>query len=149
MGWGQSSPSHPEHDKVQPVPAEPILGNETNLREAAAKGSAANRAGADAFAANVLPVVRQIQASGQPPSGRSRRLEMRGASARHAGEPGMTARCGTSLPGRCRCATVAERAVQTRRAQGCRKGEATCKETLAVIALPRVTGEPPEKYAED
>jgi DNA invertase Pin-like site-specific DNA recombinase len=41
-----------------------ILGNKTNLKEAAAKGSAANREGADAFAANVLPVVRQIQASG-------------------------------------------------------------------------------------
>ena len=40
------------------------LGNRTNLGEAQAKGASANRAGADAFAANVLPVVRQIQASG-------------------------------------------------------------------------------------
>ena len=40
------------------------LGNRTNLGEAQAKGAVANRAGADAFAANVLPVVRQIQASG-------------------------------------------------------------------------------------
>jgi DNA invertase Pin-like site-specific DNA recombinase len=40
------------------------LGNRTNLDEAAAKGATANRSGADAFAANVLPVVRQIQASG-------------------------------------------------------------------------------------
>jgi len=40
------------------------LGNRTNLGEAQAKGATANRAGADAFAANLLPVVRQIQASG-------------------------------------------------------------------------------------
>jgi DNA invertase Pin-like site-specific DNA recombinase len=40
------------------------LGNRTNLDEASAKGATANRAAADAFAANVLPVVRQIQASG-------------------------------------------------------------------------------------
>ena len=40
------------------------LGNRTNLREASGKGAAANRAGADAFAANVLPVVREMQAAG-------------------------------------------------------------------------------------
>jgi DNA invertase Pin-like site-specific DNA recombinase len=40
------------------------LGSRTNLGEASAKGASANRAVADAFAANVLPVVRQIQASG-------------------------------------------------------------------------------------
>jgi DNA invertase Pin-like site-specific DNA recombinase len=40
------------------------LGNRTNLGEAQAKGAAANRAGADAFAANVLPIVRQIEAAG-------------------------------------------------------------------------------------
>lgn len=40
------------------------LGNRTNLPEAAAKGANANRTAADAFAANVLPVVRQIEASG-------------------------------------------------------------------------------------
>ena len=40
------------------------LGNRTNLAKAAAKGNDANRAAADAFAANVLPVVRQIQAAG-------------------------------------------------------------------------------------
>ena len=40
------------------------LGNRTNLAEAAAKGATANRAAADAFAANVLPVVRQIQTAG-------------------------------------------------------------------------------------
>jgi len=41
-----------------------ILGNRTNLPDAQAKGVAANREAADAFAANVLPIVRQIQASG-------------------------------------------------------------------------------------
>jgi DNA invertase Pin-like site-specific DNA recombinase len=41
-----------------------VLGNRTNLPEAQAKGIAANRQAADAFAANVLPIVRQIQASG-------------------------------------------------------------------------------------
>ncbi len=40
------------------------LGNRTNLPAAQAAGVAANRQAADAFAANVLPVVRQIQASG-------------------------------------------------------------------------------------
>jgi DNA invertase Pin-like site-specific DNA recombinase len=40
------------------------LGNRTNLGEAQAKGATANRTAADAFAANVLPVVRQLQASG-------------------------------------------------------------------------------------
>ena len=41
-----------------------MLGNRTNLADASAKGVEANRAVADAFAANVLPVVRQIEASG-------------------------------------------------------------------------------------
>jgi DNA invertase Pin-like site-specific DNA recombinase len=40
------------------------LGNRTNLPEAQAKGAAANREAADGFAANVLPVVRQLQAAG-------------------------------------------------------------------------------------
>jgi len=40
------------------------LGNRTNLPEASAKGASANREAAEAFAANVLPVVRQIEASG-------------------------------------------------------------------------------------
>ena len=40
------------------------LGNRTNLPAAQAKGAAANREAADAFAANVLPVVRQLQAAG-------------------------------------------------------------------------------------
>jgi DNA invertase Pin-like site-specific DNA recombinase len=41
-----------------------LLGNRTNLAAASAKGQEANWAGADAFAANVVPIVRQIQASG-------------------------------------------------------------------------------------
>ena len=40
------------------------LGNRTNLAEAQTIGAAANRTAADAFAANVLPVVRTLQASG-------------------------------------------------------------------------------------
>ena len=40
------------------------MGNRTNLAEAQAKGIEINRAAADAFAANVLPIVRQIQAAG-------------------------------------------------------------------------------------
>ena len=38
--------------------------NRTNLGEAQTLGVAANAAGADAFAANVMPIVRQIQTSG-------------------------------------------------------------------------------------
>jgi DNA invertase Pin-like site-specific DNA recombinase len=41
-----------------------LLGNRTNLAEACAKGTAANKKAADTFAANVLPVVRQLQAMG-------------------------------------------------------------------------------------
>ena len=40
------------------------LGNPTNLTEAGAKGAASQRAEADVFAANVLPIVRMIQAEG-------------------------------------------------------------------------------------
>jgi DNA invertase Pin-like site-specific DNA recombinase len=40
------------------------LGNRTNLSDAQAKGVAVNRHAADTFAANVLPIVRQIQAAG-------------------------------------------------------------------------------------
>jgi len=41
-----------------------LLGNRTNLAEAQAAGSVANREAADAFAANVLPIVHQLQAAG-------------------------------------------------------------------------------------
>ena len=40
------------------------LGNRTNLAEASAKGAAANQDVARAFAANVLPIIRQMQAAG-------------------------------------------------------------------------------------
>jgi DNA invertase Pin-like site-specific DNA recombinase len=40
------------------------LGNRTNLPAAQAKGIAVNKQAADAFAANVLPIVRQIHAAG-------------------------------------------------------------------------------------
>lgn len=40
------------------------LGNKTNLAEASRRGAAANQAASDAFAANVLPIVRQMQISG-------------------------------------------------------------------------------------
>ena len=41
-----------------------MLGNRTNLAEAQAMGAAATKAMADAFAANVLPAVRELQAAG-------------------------------------------------------------------------------------
>jgi hypothetical protein len=47
-----------------PTPPGLSRANRTNLPEAQAKGVAVNRKTADAFAANVLPVVRQIQAAG-------------------------------------------------------------------------------------
>jgi DNA invertase Pin-like site-specific DNA recombinase len=40
------------------------LGNRTNLADAQAKGVATNRKAADAFSANVHPIVKQIQAAG-------------------------------------------------------------------------------------
>ena len=41
-----------------------VLGNRTNLTEAATKGSDAMRQQADAFAANLMPLIRQLRASG-------------------------------------------------------------------------------------
>jgi len=40
------------------------LGDRTNLSEAQAKNAAANKAGADAFAGNVQPIIRQVEAAG-------------------------------------------------------------------------------------
>ena len=40
------------------------LGNRTNLPEARAKGVESNRQAATAFAANILPIIRQIEATG-------------------------------------------------------------------------------------
>jgi DNA invertase Pin-like site-specific DNA recombinase len=42
-----------------------ILGNRTNLNEAQALGASINRAKADKFAANLLPIIRAIQKSGE------------------------------------------------------------------------------------
>jgi len=39
------------------------LGTSTNLAEANAKGASANRAAADAFAANELPIIRRVEAA--------------------------------------------------------------------------------------
>ena len=41
-----------------------ILGNRTNLSEASTKGAAMNKVGADAFAANVLPIIETIKRQG-------------------------------------------------------------------------------------
>lgn len=41
-----------------------LLGNRTNLEEARQKAAESNRRGAAQFAANVLPIIRQIEASG-------------------------------------------------------------------------------------
>lgn len=56
-------------DRTRAAPAQKkahgaVLVNRTNLPTAQAKGVATNREAADAFAANVLPIVRQIQAAG-------------------------------------------------------------------------------------
>jgi DNA invertase Pin-like site-specific DNA recombinase len=40
------------------------LGNRTNLNQAQAKGAAANGAQADRHAANILPIIREVQAAG-------------------------------------------------------------------------------------
>jgi DNA invertase Pin-like site-specific DNA recombinase len=63
-----------------------LLGNRTNLDEARAKGNAANRAAADAFARNVLPIVRQIQATGiNSLRGIARVLDARGIATARGG----------------------------------------------------------------
>jgi len=41
-----------------------VLGNRTNLAEAGVKGGDTTRQQADAFAANLMPLIRQLQASG-------------------------------------------------------------------------------------
>ena len=64
-----------------------VLGNRTNLADAQAAGATANRAGADAFAANVLPVVRQIQAAGATtPRAIAAALNARGVRTARGGE---------------------------------------------------------------
>lgn len=41
-----------------------VLGNRTNLTDASRKGAATNKASADAFGANILPVIERIEATG-------------------------------------------------------------------------------------
>src|SRR5690242_9699180 len=51
------------------------LGNRTNLPEARAKGAESNRQAATAFAANILPIMRQIEAAVRGPACAARRLD--------------------------------------------------------------------------
>jgi DNA invertase Pin-like site-specific DNA recombinase len=63
-----------------------LLGNRTNLSAAQAKGRAANAAAAAAFARNVLPIIRQIQASGVSSlRGIARALDARGVATARGG----------------------------------------------------------------
>lgn len=63
------------------------LGNHTNLAEAQAKGTAAVKTAADAFAANVLPVVRELQAAGiTTVRGIAEALNLRGIRTARGGE---------------------------------------------------------------
>jgi hypothetical protein len=55
-GWRRAGPHRYRREAA--------LGNRTNLPAAQVKGAAANRGAADAFAANVLPLLRQLQAAG-------------------------------------------------------------------------------------
>jgi transcriptional regulator with XRE-family HTH domain len=64
-----------------------VLGNRTNLAVAQAKGCAGNRLAADAFAANVLPIVRSIQAAGiTTPAGIAEALTARGIATSRGGQ---------------------------------------------------------------
>src|SRR3954466_34951 len=63
-----------------------LLGNRTNLNQAQAKGAASRRAAADQFAANVLPVIRQIQATGITTlTDMAEALNARGVATAHGG----------------------------------------------------------------
>ena len=63
-----------------------ILGNKTNLAEASVKGTAIQRAEADAFAKNVLPVIASLQASGTTSlRGIAAELEARGVRTARGG----------------------------------------------------------------
>ena len=63
-----------------------LLGNRTNLSAAQAKGRAANAMAAAAFAHNVLPIIRQIQASGVTSlRGIARALDARGIATARGG----------------------------------------------------------------
>jgi hypothetical protein len=72
----------------------------SNLPAAHAKDVAANPEAADAFAANVLPIVRQIQAAGASTFRAIAATLNTVACARPAVALGMTLRCGTFWRGR-------------------------------------------------
>ena len=64
-----------------------VLGNRTNLAEAQALGVARVRAAADGFAANVLPIVRQMQSSGvRTPKAIAEALNARGVRTARGGQ---------------------------------------------------------------
>lgn len=63
------------------------LGNRRNLTEAQARGNAAQRARADGLAANVLPIIREIQAAGITTlAGIAHALNVRGIPTARGGE---------------------------------------------------------------
>ena len=63
-----------------------LLGNRTNLAQAQAMGQRANAVAADSFARNVLPVIREIQASGiSSLRGIARALDARGIATARGG----------------------------------------------------------------
>jgi len=63
------------------------LGNPSNLSEAGVKGGQTQRAAADAFAANVLPLVRQLEAAGATnPRAIAAGLNARGVKTARGGE---------------------------------------------------------------
>jgi DNA invertase Pin-like site-specific DNA recombinase len=64
-----------------------VLGNRKNLREASVKGAAANIAGANQFAANMLPIVETIRSSGvRTLQGIAEALNARGVSTARGGQ---------------------------------------------------------------
>ena len=63
-----------------------LLGNRSNLAQAQAMGQRANAVAADSFARNVLPIIRQIQASGiSSLRGIARALDARGIATARGG----------------------------------------------------------------
>jgi DNA invertase Pin-like site-specific DNA recombinase len=64
-----------------------VLGNRTNLAEAQAAGVARVKQSADAFATNVLPIVRQIEATGvKTPKAIAEALNARGVKTARGGQ---------------------------------------------------------------
>ena len=83
----KSAPLSPPAPALQAKAAGARLGNLTNLGEAQRIGAAANAAHADAFAANVLPVMKSIQAAGVTSlRGIARTLNARGVRTARGGD---------------------------------------------------------------